>query len=369
MNIRRHILFLSYRIPEKSGAANFTRTVLEALQGNPSFRIVCRTIDPLSSVIEKLGAYAQGYICGVTKHLAEEIISQIEREKIDCIFVNFTFWGRLLSVIKRRFPTIRICTLAHDCEVDLMYDRMVSTRRWRLLLGLFFTFLNERRQARLTDVLVCLNRRDALAYEKRYGRTADCLLPIMLKDRLAEAKGKLDASPCDRYGLFVGSRGLEPNAHGMRWFARYVAPHIGMRIKVVGAAFEDLRSELEAYPNLEVVGTVDDLGGWYVNAEFVISPIFRGAGMKTKTAEALMYGKYIIATDEAWEGYEAIPFPECGARCNTAEEFIAAIGAIERNGMPRFVSSSRRYYENRYSYAQMVANMDRVLELTLGDAG
>jgi len=36
----------------------------------------------------------------------------------------------------------------------------------------------------------------------------------------------------------------------------------------------------------------------------VILPIISGSGMKTKTAEALMYGKSIIGIKEAFEGYK-----------------------------------------------------------------
>ena len=41
---------------------------------------------------------------------------------------------------------------------------------------------------------------------------------------------------------------------------------------------------------------VDCLETWYEKADVVISPIFLGSGMKTKTAEALMYGKPILGT-------------------------------------------------------------------------
>lgn len=40
------------------------------------------------------------------------------------------------------------------------------------------------------------------------------------------------------------------------------------------------------------------------NADFLIAPIFEGSGMKLKTAEALMYGKTVFGTTEAFEGYD-----------------------------------------------------------------
>jgi hypothetical protein len=38
----------------------------------------------------------------------------------------------------------------------------------------------------------------------------------------------------------------------------------------------------------------------------VVCPIYAGSGMKTKTVEALKYGKYIFATPEAFEELPAI---------------------------------------------------------------
>ena len=41
--------------------------------------------------------------------------------------------------------------------------------------------------------------------------------------------------------------------------------------------------------------------------------------MKVKTCEALMFGKNIIGTKEAFEGYE-LDYQKVGAMCNTKEE-------------------------------------------------
>ena len=48
---------------------------------------------------------------------------------------------------------------------------------------------------------------------------------------------------------------------------------------------------------------LDDLGEYYRNCDVVIAPIFEGSGMKTKTTEALMWGKYIIGTNESFCGF------------------------------------------------------------------
>ena len=46
--------------------------------------------------------------------------------------------------------------------------------------------------------------------------------------------------------------------------------------------------------------------------------------MKVKTAEALMFGKPIIGTDEALEGYD-VERQRSVFRCNSSQDFINAI--------------------------------------------
>lgn len=82
--------------------------------------------------------------------------------------------------------------------------------------------------------------------------------------------------------------------------------------------------EFKTNPKVQVHDFADDLSLFYDAADFVISPIFLGSGMKTKTGEALMHGKAVLGTTEAFEGYD-IDCSKAGARCDTAEEFIRAI--------------------------------------------
>ena len=80
----------------------------------------------------------------------------------------------------------------------------------------------------------------------------------------------------------------------------------------------------------------------------MILPIFSGSGMKVKTCESLMYGKNILATDEALEGY-AIEEGVSAWRCNTAEEFILRINDFSQHPHPRFNQAARNCYLENYS--------------------
>jgi hypothetical protein len=61
-----------------------------------------------------------------------------------------------------------------------------------------------------------------------------------------------------------------------------------------------------------------------------------------------MYGKNIIGTDEAFEGYD-LDYEKAGARCNTKEEFITAINHFSSYQYPLFNIYSRKMFVNNYS--------------------
>jgi hypothetical protein len=84
------------------------------------------------------------------------------------------------------------------------------------------------------------------------------------------------------------------------------------------------------------------------NADFMLFPNFEGSGMKVKTCEALMYGKNIIGTSEAFEGYD-VDYDKAGARCNTKEEFRKAIDDFANTPRPRFNTYTREVFINNYS--------------------
>ena len=113
--------------------------------------------------------------------------------------------------------------------------------------------------------------------------------------------------------------------------------------------------------HIEVISDVPDLMPYIEQADIIVLPIFSGSGMKVKTCEALMYGKNIVGTKEAFEGYTADYNRLCGL-CNTDEEFIACLNNIAAHPIPRFNTYARQIYLEHYSY-QAVQNLFRTLIL------
>ena len=143
------------------------------------------------------------------------------------------------------------------------------------------------------------------------------------------------------------------------WFVKNVARRIDIRVCIVGKGMEEIRAELEIPGKVEVIGSVENLGEWYKQARFVIAPIFDGSGMKTKVAEALMHGKKVVGTPEAFSGYEAAT--GAGWVCRTADDFVAAIQEAHQKIRFPFDPHLRATYMRNYSFEAAKGRIEKIL--------
>ena len=182
---------------------------------------------------------------------------------------------------------------------------------------------------------------------------------MALADKLDGHASSINEKAEEKYVLFVGGL-FYANEHGVRWFVRHIAPNISYKILIVGRGFEVFKNEFEKTKNITVVGEVDDLNKWYRESDCVIAPIFEGSGMKTKVAEALMFGKKIVASSAALDGYEGIPNNICYS-CNSKAAFIETLNSLFSEQHLKFDQRIRDIYENNFSFSAAEKNLKKIL--------
>jgi len=352
------ILYLTTKYSKQSGGGKFSEAVFQGLSFLNDTRVVRYEIDTSSSFLTRLANALHGFIYGITRQTEEEIVAICEQEKVNVLFASYTYFGTLCRNLKSRIPGLRIVSLAQNVEYSY-HRRLFNLSHDNILQGLLFIAavkLNERRQLKSSDYLFALNTRDASEFQRIYGKYPDSILGIILPDEYIATNNINDLSN-EEFALFVGSR-FPPNEYAVRWIAEHIAPKSPLNIKIVGKGLEAMRDELQNTPNLTIVGTVDDLTGYYNKARFIISPIFQGSGMKVKTAEALMYGKRILATDESLEGYDTANLPDV-IRCQTSQEFIEAM--LLSLDCPRYCALNRDIYLKNHSMPVLVKKLSRAV--------
>ncbi|MCA1653690.1 MAG: glycosyltransferase family 4 protein, partial [Sphingomonadales bacterium] len=280
-----------------------------------------------------------------TSAAEQAIVERLSRERIGRVFLNGSNLGRLARAVKRTNPDVEVLTFFHNVEARFFLGAFRQQPSLRALGVMVANAVAERMAVRFSDRLIALNRRDSEGIGRLYGRGASDLLPMALTET---EEHSAERSKDGDYLLFVGG-GFYANRDGILWFAREVAPRLSITTCVVGRGLEALRTKIERIPNVRLIGEVDALAPWYQGARAVIAPIFDGSGMKTKVAEALMYGKRVIGTSEAFVGYEEVA-AEIGWCCDDANSFIAAINALGGLEIPAFDARLRLLFEQRYSY-------------------
>ena len=301
----------------------------------------------------------RGHVDGLSADSLAVAIQEVKEKNIKSVFVDGSNFGEFVRVIKRKFPNIRVYTFFHNVEAKFFLDSLRQTKTPHALAVLMVNYLAERKAVRYSDDIICLNERDSDLLKRVYGRAANHISSMAMQDKLPTDVDQTLGHDKEKFALFVGGA-FYANRFGMEWFVKHVAPHLQIKTYIVGRGFEKFRGELEIEGKVEVVGEVDSLAPWYRDAYFVIAPIFDGSGMKTKVAEALMFGKKIIGTPEAFTGYEEFT-DIVGCLCHSAEQFVDAIESVDKIVNSSFDPVLREIYEENYSYAAAKKRLEIIM--------
>jgi polysaccharide biosynthesis protein PslH len=303
-----------------------------------------------------------GHIDGISERSIDAVDAEIKQSNIAQVFVDGSNLGELVKVLKQRFPDLLIYTFFHNVESRFFWGSFKQNKNLRSFAICAANYLAERKAVRYSDRIVCLSKRDSQLLLKLYGRSATDILPMALHDQRAIQTLPSTDTPQEKYALFVGGL-FYANQAGITWFVNEVSPHIKIKTYIVGKGFEKQKDMLEQQANVKVIGAVASLAPWYAHAQFVIAPIFDGSGMKTKVAEALMFGKKIVGTPEAFSGYEDIA-KEAGWVCSTRDEFVTAINEAQELITQPFDTALNNLYRAHYSFAAQRAKIKTITSRT-----
>jgi glycosyltransferase involved in cell wall biosynthesis len=303
------------------------------------------------------------YYFGLSPERVRKIVEKAA--DFDYVWIDRSVFGIIAKKLKQSGYQGQIICFFHNVEVSYFSAKIPRLMPYRPFV-LHCVSKNDAYSCQYADKIIALNCRDEQGIEKRYRRRADVLIPVAFKDKLRTGYAPRITTQQPLKCLFVGAY-FRPNNEGIKWFVKNVLPYVNVELKIVGMGMDKLRdglriSELNLQSKISVHPNIPDLVPFFEEADLMILPIFEGAGMKVKTCESLMYGKNILGTSEAFEGYE-IDYGQVGGLCNTAEEFIAAIQKFGTNPRPKFNEYSRRIFLEKYSEEAIVEKFQRALSM------
>lgn len=301
------------------------------------------------------------------------LLEQIVKLDITDVFFSSSKFGPEVKGIRNEFPTIRIHVFFHNVESTMSMGRYRDAKGFKDKLIELFSYIRnligEEIICKNADKIFTLNSRDrnllTQLYDLRQDKTS--LLPMTLIDKLSSQKISTPPREFEKplKLLFVGTA-FWANIPGVKELIVSCMNDLKdtAELYVVGNGMDSLEKELPHFDNVYYIGRVSDkeLMDYYVNSDIFVAPITTGGGMKTKIAEAMMYGLPIIGTEEAFEGYE-IPIDEIGYCSNdifSYKSFILDISA-KRDLLKCMSKKSRYFYENFYSLNNTIEQLKSAL--------
>lgn len=137
----------------------------------------------------------------------------------------------------------------------------------------------------------------------------------------------------DDYFMLFGDWSRKENYEGAIWFIENISSLIKEKtvIKIVGRQFPaDKIRNVNPLIHYDVMGFVDDPYEILSKAKALISPLFKGAGIKVKVIESLACGVPVIGTAIAFEGLPN-DFKSFMLEANSPQEYIDAMSKIPQN--------------------------------------
>lgn len=112
--------------------------------------------------------------------------------------------------------------------------------------------------------------------------------------------------------LFVGLLNYKPNYEGMEHFISNIwgkikIKHPNALLKIAGKGLpEKLKENWLKYDGIQILGFVDNIEEFYRSGDYVICPIYSGAGTNIKVLEAMAMGKVCMMSKFASRGFETL---------------------------------------------------------------
>lgn len=278
-----------------------------------------------------------------------KIMEYSDMHQIRELFFDGSIFGRVVKKAKERGKIAYV--YFHNVEKD--YARILVKKGGIKYFSQYFSYwYNERLSTIYGDKLIALNDRDSNLIFKYYKKKVDTCVPVTYPDRFDTSYSKKQISE-KKVLLFVGSAGLQANVDSIIWFADKVCSKLDSNkyiLNIVGRGFEKYKKELQS-DTINVIGTVAKIDQFYYEADIVVSPILYGCGMKTKTAEAMMFGKTIVASSEALVGYE-YQNVEGIYKCDTSDEYIYILSKLFEDKKLDNFKSVRSLFLSKYEEQQ-----------------
>ncbi len=304
----------------------------------------------------------------LTKTFLSEVEELINQEEIDVVILARSSYGGIIRTLKKR-TNATVVTIFHDIFPEIlrqginMYEAVSDLKIVSNLMNQI-QLRCEKKSVLFSDATVVLNEREKKLYQKYYKKTPTVMIPIFCRDRF-DRNRLIEKEQNDDHKLkilFIGTY-YKPNIDGITWFIKEVLEHLEIEciLYLVGRGLEKLSDDpVFINERIKVIGSVESVDEWYYRSDVVIAPILEGTGMKTKTVEALMFGKTYFGSPEAMCGFDGLE----DMICKTSQDYVDKLTKYSfHKSRKKFHEEIRTLYEKEYAIDVIKRRVDAVIQM------
>lgn len=172
------------------------------------------------SALDRIVRHIQGNTYLFSNDIIKDICSVIQKENIDLVFVDDSYFGKLVKSIKKNNPQVIVVSFFHDVKAELFPIWIRRSRKLIQKLDYKLAIWNERVSVEYADANIVLNKYEDDLLKKYYEKCADYYLPVCVNREQKEAENPY-LKTNKRHILFVGTA-YYPNIQGIKWFYQNV---------------------------------------------------------------------------------------------------------------------------------------------------
>lgn len=289
------------------------------------------------------------------------LIQILDSQSFDIVQLETLFMMPYLEDIRNHSKAL-VVLRAHNIE-HLIWERIAEQttfwpKKWYLMHLASTLKRYELWALKQVDGITAITRKDAFFFK----RFASCPV-IDIPFGIEPEKYKIKNETTDWTSLFhIGAMNWMPNEEGIKWFLENVWPEVNRRLpqtKLFLAGRYMPQWLLNSnFPNIEVVGEVEDAQEFVCKHGIAIVPLLSGSGIRIKIIEAMALGRVVITTEIGAEGI----FYEHGENILIAQRPMEFADAIEQlihdSEKARSIGhKARNLIENVYHHHKLIQRM------------
>jgi glycosyltransferase involved in cell wall biosynthesis len=228
------------------------------------------------------------------------------------------------------------------CDFCDSYLRQIDTQRRSNdhLLNKLSCFLDANYLSRVKKKFIpeklkilAITDTDARYISSALDKNAIYSIPNGVNMRISDVNKSLKGKYSSKYVIFVGNLNYRVNVESILEVVYNIWPSISeqhpeMILKIIGRwPTAELEKAAAQAKGIELVGPVEDVTPYYVEAKLFLAPMFSGGGLKNKFLESFSAGTPIVTTPEGVRGLDFQSGCQ-GEIGRTTEELINCAGKI-----------------------------------------